>query len=555
MATKHVLYVVDFGGNAVTKSKELAGNLGAVDTASKKVDNSTQNLRKTFAGFGGQLGATGSKAINLVEGLGGIASGLGVAAAAAGGAALAIGGLVVAFIAASKAANAMVTAAVAAEKRIHDLGIASIAEEEAIASLAEAQKDAANSWDLLKVKFAAVLAPALKGILSGWEQITGAIGDAIIKQEEFGGSAFLDAPLVGGATNTGLDLTGLAGKPGFSKADIKELAGDAGKPATTPTPATRRAPLDLYNPNSSFWTQKGLKVNLSGIDTSAAALLARAAAANQPSHVGATNADVFAGVGGIASGNIGGVLGGALQGAIGGPIGAIAGAVMSLGPQLGSFIEGVGDQLFSFVTQLPANIMNALTSLTKVIDMVPSIVTGIVTAAPQIVAHLIKALPGLLIGLTEALITIPFVLARELLRLPELFFHAVKDAIAGIPAAIAEAIANVLGFLKDDQGKVLGTSFKKGEFEIFGFGQRKAEGKGKWADVPSMQGGGMVHKTGLILAHAGETVQPAHVSHNQQSLVVNIGTVQTSDPQRFVEWLRKLQGSYGRGLLLDPLAG
>src|SRR5262245_25061536 len=217
MAKRAVLYEITVGGDGIPKLKQFNQELKNTGAAASTADNKTQNLRKTFAGFGGQAGATGAKVINLAEGLGGLSAGLGTAAIAIGGATLAIGALALGLGLAVKAANSMVTAAAEASKRLKDLGLTTIEQEEAIGRLTEAQKEMRESWDQLKVSFATVLEPILKGLLELWKSITEAIQKAIDKGKEAMGTTEDTGPLpmTDFGRNIGqgnsLDLSGLKG--------------------------------------------------------------------------------------------------------------------------------------------------------------------------------------------------------------------------------------------------------------------------------------------------------------------------------------------------------
>lgn len=600
MATRHVLYTIDANGNAVPQLKHFGNQLKVVQGESKKTTGEVESLRKVFAGIGGQAGATGGKVVNLAQGLGGLVSKLGTAGVAAGVAGAAVAALGAGMFFGMKAAMSLATEVESAAKRIAHLGLVSREQSNAAARLGLASKQVTAEIDALKVKIGAALEPALIPMLHVFQDLADWMGRVVDRGAAFATwivglpskiRAALDEmnPLtlafasMSGQGSRSLGVNNLA-KPGQAPnmAGFLEMAealakGDDPMAAIGKFSGFKRDPVyEASQKKDNAEAKRAIeeaakefgdallektKLFVKGIESGTIdpkAPLSKEQLQRLGAHMEAIEAtndkmleiqqtiakntekreEITGVLGGIMGGDFGGMVGGALAGAIGGPIGMLVGAIISIGPDIGNVIADNAAQLLDFVSGLPNIVTGIISGVVSMISMVPDIVTAIVTAAPQIVMELIRNAPLLLFSLAKLIVDIPVAIVKGLLQLPKAFADAILDAFRQLG-----------GFIKDDQGKFLGTSFKKGELELFGIGDRKNE-------IPKMAKGGDVLRDGLAFLHAGERVVPAaQVTNNHNNSGGNVFNIilQNPDPARLVEQLRKVLGDLNRGLTLSPV--
>lgn len=239
-----------------------------------------------------------------------------------------------------------------------------------------------------------------------------------------------------------------------------------------------------------------------------------------------------------------------------------------------------------------AAIMNATGStegLVRAIPVIGNMVADIGTAMLN--------LPSLVNGLRKDLIRGPEKLGKAfqgtmenaipklIESLPQIFENfwtkfipaVARGIVLGIPKIlaafarmIADQIKKVFAFLKGGEDrniltgkreKWLGTSFKRGEFSIFGIGNKKSDSlKEEFAS------GGFVSRTGMALVHAGERIIPTSgadtgATRARRSLMgggMSIGTVNVTvkadNPHDFIRQLRRHLGTLGSGATLTPFS-
>lgn len=204
---------------------------------------------------------------------------------------------------------------------------------------------------------------------------------------------------------------------------------------------------------------------------------------------------------------------------------------------LPSLVNGVRKDLIKGPAMLGEAFEKTITTaIPKLIEAIPLILENVITKLPPAIAR------GILIGIPKIVIA--------------------------IAKAIGEAIKNALNFLKGGEdrniltgkrGKWLGTSFEKGNFSLFGLGNKKGDSlKGGFAT------GGFVNETGPYMLHAGERVVPPtgagtgtarrKIMEGGSGLMVgtmNV-TVQTNDARDLIRQLRRHLGDLGDGATLTP---
>jgi len=574
MATRHVLYAIDMGGNAVAESKKLAGNLKLVGDEAKKMEPKVGDLRKLIASFGGDITSTGGRLVNLTEGLHGLSGSLGKVGMVAGGSALALVGIGVAFSKAAGAATEFAKHAIEAEKRIRGLGMVATGQVTAVQDLARVYTEAGRQADAMAVKFAAGHQQELENTAILWTILTE-------RAKEY--KAAIAGTIAGGIMRVaGIDpnkdhTANYSTQGPWATGYVGYNPQGTGTPPSTPTgggssyeyESTFKARSMSFDP--MFQGRTGLtgdQIQRLGAHMEAVEATNDKMVEIQQEIAGNTakRDDVMGALGGIMGGDFAGMLGGALQGAIGGPFGMIAAAILSLGPELGGFIENLSNQMLTLAQDLPTWIDQGLEAVTAHLDQLPDIVTAVATVAPEIVMQLIRNAPAILGELIQATIEIPFKLAGAILELPEHFFIAIRTAIRDLPKEIGDSIAMALRGLfdpvknafTDDKGRFLGIhAGKHGDFlgiDLTGSDKRFFGLPFGRHDIPKMASGGDVLKEGLAYLHAGERVVPAaQVTNNHNGGNTIHIHLSNPDPARLVEQLRKVLGDFNRGLTLSPV--
>lgn len=233
-----------------------------------------------------------------------------------------------------------------------------------------------------------------------------------------------------------------------------------------------------------------------------------------------------------------------------GGIVAAGGAAAMFDGSIGSVVSIAGGDP---VSQAVLAIFQLLKKLPELVNELIGQVLDIYTNLPEWIGNILETLPETLARLIPTLIA-QFVTIgpRIILETLTLFFS--PDFWIGIVGAFIDGIASALkGLLAplNAAGGALGINLgKEAEVKrVFGI------------KLPFLDEGGIVSKTGMVVAHAGEEYLGAPGSRAARSnrggggVTVNIGQVVAPDPRRFTEELRRSLGSYGLGLSLAPLGG
>ena len=179
------------------------------------------------------------------------------------------------------------------------------------------------------------------------------------------------------------------------------------------------------------------------------------------------------------------------------------------------------------------------------------------TLMTKVIPRFLSRLPEFLGGL---LVRMPAAIARGIV-------NAIPAIALGIGRAFKRAVQSILDFFRGGEdrnvltgrkGKVLGTSFKKGEFSLFGFfnNDDRAQG-GKGADPGLAKGTRHVPRTGLQLLHEGEMVVPEHRTRmmgggGAQQINVSIGSLYPANLADFIREIQAQLGTYGLNSSLTP---
>jgi hypothetical protein len=248
------------------------------------------------------------------------------------------------------------------------------------------------------------------------------------------------------------------------------------------------------------------------------------------------------------------VLGQSIGLAMAGPVGLIA----SLFFQLPDMMDGITEKLdgaLEFIQGFPDALRGVLTETLPDIltEMIPALIDGVVALVVELPGIIIDAIPVLVAALGE-------MMAKNLASLPGHLFELVMtipnliiDAIKALPANIGQAVVDALGkgvkkvgdFI-GPKGGILGTQLgaQADTKKIFGI------------ELPFLDTGGTVTRTGLAVVHAGE--EYSGVGRNRRSMGggMSVGSITmngVNDPRAFVDELNRLFGA--NGLNLPPLQG
>ncbi len=544
MADRTVLYKLEMTGNLVPKSKELATNLRLVKKETDDTDKKVSNLRKVLAGLAGDMGSTGGRAVNLATGLGG--AGLaGAAAAAAGGVVLLIGALIKNVHHFAEYAKTSAEA----EKRIRGLGLVTEEQAAIVRDLGAAYKQSQQHLDAFKVSLAAGNSDQLKETLetstkiqTAWEAVKFAVSGIFAAFVE---NHTLLGLLPGGGSSTAVTgpikmTSGVKGTSDFGTYDqfpvrTEEKIGSGARTSSGPAKWEAYQAAIVDNMNHQIEIAEEMKAAALEANTILGGVIVDKLTAIQqaPAYSRAPGSQTLSAGIGIATGGLG-----AAAGALGGPVGMIASAVIELGPQLGNVIRDNIRDIFKLVTQLPDWIIDAVLGVVDTLeDLLPRLIAGIITLAPKLVIGIVQALPGIVMGIGRAILAIPGQIVAAIIDLPKALWEAIKSALGGL--------------IKGKDGKFLGTSFKKGEFEILGFGDRKNEDHGQ--AIPAAASGGAVERDGMVYVHKGEQIVPTKLNR-QGGGGINIHVAgSVIDTIGLVNEIRKVLGPYGRRGSNDPL--
>jgi hypothetical protein len=231
-----------------------------------------------------------------------------------------------------------------------------------------------------------------------------------------------------------------------------------------------------------------------------------------------------------------------------GGIVAAGGAAAMFDGSIGSVVSIAGGDP---VSQAVLAIFQLLKNLPELVNSLIGQVLDIYTNLPDWIGNILETLPETLARLIPTLIVQFATMApRIIIEALTLFFS--PDFWLGIVGAFIDGLATALkGLLApfNEVGGALGINLgKEAEVKrVFGI------------KLPFLDEGGIVQKTGMVVAHAGEEYLGAPGSRAARSnrggsgVTVNIGQVVAPDPRRFTEELRRSLGSYGLGLSLSPL--
>lgn len=239
-----------------------------------------------------------------------------------------------------------------------------------------------------------------------------------------------------------------------------------------------------------------------------------------------------------ASGGLGSVLA-----AAGGPIGAAVAAALPILQDPSGFLQNIFDEIWNIAANLPDLIGIALSkTIPSMIRLLPTLITNLMKLAPAIILELVKALPLLMLSIVEALVTF----------LPTMMKHFViliKSIPKEIGKAVGDAVSRLLtGPLTNKEGKfIFGTNLG-----------REAETKRiLGVKLPSLDTGGTVTQSGLVMAHRGEHYGGVSSgrSTGMQTTNNSFGNIiiQSNNVDDIFRRFRQLQGSFGTGVLSTPL--
>ena len=229
-------------------------------------------------------------------------------------------------------------------------------------------------------------------------------------------------------------------------------------------------------------------------------------------------------------------LGGVVGAIAPGPLGAIAGPIVDALSQ-----EGGETVVRDAIVDLQGQLIN-------VIDNVPAAIGELLN--PE---FLVKVLIKGTKAIVEGLVQVPVMIVEGLL-----------EFLVNLPAMIAKAITSIPGFLKDSEGRFLGTSFKRDNLSFFG--TELGEAQSRFAGNPlAFAGAGLpqfergtprVPRTGPAIVHEGEAIIPA----NQAAAMrrgggsgVTIYMQAPGNARRVAESLNRQLGGFGLNLDLNPL--
>lgn len=165
-------------------------------------------------------------------------------------------------------------------------------------------------------------------------------------------------------------------------------------------------------------------------------------------------------------------------------------------------------------------------------------------------------------AIPKLIAAVPLMVENFIFKLP---FAVAKGIVEGIPKillsiaqAIGEAIKNALNFLKGGEdgkfytgkeGKVLGTSFKKDEFSIFGMFDQDNRQKGK--NRGHAVGTRHIPRTGLHWLHEGEEVNRERSrttgGFGGGGVTIHVAAVYPRNLDEFIRELQARAGTYGFG--------
>lgn len=231
------------------------------------------------------------------------------------------------------------------------------------------------------------------------------------------------------------------------------------------------------------------------------------------------------------------VFGGFLEG-IWSFVSNFGGISMNIVDELISFIENIGDQFATIIFDVPMRIVEAL----------PDMIASIIALIPRIIAELIASGPKLMVGLIKAIMDLPAAIGA-----------AFAETFAQMWIDIKESINEMTKIFDGKNEQKAGTSSAVAAHEsamnpnsAFASIQEMAESR---ARAPRALGGGFVAQPGLAMVHRGEEIRRASdVRRGQQpvSQTFNFSIHGITDPVELMREMRKLIGSRGRGLTLDP---
>lgn len=227
-------------------------------------------------------------------------------------------------------------------------------------------------------------------------------------------------------------------------------------------------------------------------------------------------------------------------GALAGPWGALIAAAIEILPK----IDQVTDDLMQTVLDFPKDFGDAFIRMQEnlpgyIAEGVESFAQAI-ALGPTLVAALHEATPVLIGAILQAVLEAPVIIVEALFE----SFKQLWESIKNLPAAIAKALTDFGNKAGDALGIHMGREAKaKGEREFFGIR----------FDRFAMHGG-VVTQSGMAMVHKGERIGPSggRRGGGGGSVTINVGTVVSSNPERFVEQLQSLLGPRGINLSLTP---
>lgn len=215
-----------------------------------------------------------------------------------------------------------------------------------------------------------------------------------------------------------------------------------------------------------------------------------------------------------------------------GPLGTLVGTVLDFVENLPQIATSILNEVLNIYLNLDEWVGEFLSGFVPAfIRAIPLIVAGFATLIPEILFEVIQAVPFIASAFVEAIITaIPVIMAHVKLIISELVMQLTKG---------------LSPFGKDGR---LGTNLGS-DAEV-----KRILG----VKVPFLDSGGVVMRTGLVVAHRGERYEGVgraamRNGGSRSGTTINIGAVVSPDPRRTMEEFRYLQGTTGIGLRSDTL--